>query len=153
MKLWIMRHGEAEPLRGDNDDVRGLTVNGQRQARDSARWLLEQAPGPLRIVTSPYRRARQTAECVADIVKPLTVEQLDLLHPGGDPRHVSAWLGRQSDAELLLVSHMPLVGALTDWLCEGVLGGLPYGVAQLRLLELELAGPAQARRRAGFAPD
>lgn len=153
MKLWIMRHGEAEPLRGDNDLLRGLTTTGQRQARDSARWLLAQVPGPLRIVSSPYRRARQTAECVAEIVKPLAVEQLELLHPGGDPRQVTSWLGRQTDAELLLVSHMPLVGALTDWLCEGTLVGLPYSVAQLRLLELELAGPAQARHTAGFAPD
>jgi len=153
MKLWIMRHGEAEALRGDNDSVRGLTPHGHGQVLASARWLKAQGLGSLRIVVSPYRRARQTADIVADIIAAVAVEQEELLTPDGDPRRVCQWLERQADPQLLLVSHMPLVAQLTSWLSDGVLAGSPFGVAQIRTLEMELVGPGQARRLAGFAPD
>lgn len=153
MRLWIMRHGEAEPLRGDNDALRGLTPHGHTQAMATAAWLQRQVSGPLRIVVSPYRRARQTAEAVADVVSAVMVEQQDLLMPEGDPRSVTAWLARQEDAELLLVSHMPLVSQLTGWLCDGVLAGPSFHVAQVCLLELEQPGASQAQRRTVFIPD
>ena len=153
MKLWIMRHGEAEPLRGDSDALRGLTPHGYTQAMATAEWLSGQASGPLRIVVSPYRRARQTAEVVADVVSAVMVEQQELLVPEGDPRAVTAWLARQEDEQLLLVSHMPLVSQLTGWLCDGVLAGPAFYVAQVCLLELEQVGASQARRRTAFIPD
>ncbi len=61
MKVWILRHGEAEP-QARSDDQRNLTEHGRKQVLRSAAQLIGQ---PLdAIVASPYVRAQQTAALV-----------------------------------------------------------------------------------------
>ena len=145
MKLWIMRHGEAEPLKGDNDRQRGLTSRGQHQAQASAEWLRAQGVAGLSVIVSPYQRAQETAAIVADVIPAARIESLALLEPSGDPRKVTAWLASREETELLLVSHMPLVGQLVSWLEDGVLSSGPaFAVAQLSALEMTLVGVGQA---------
>ena len=63
MKLWVLRHGEAEP-RANSDAERRLTAHGREQVLHSAARLLGQ---PLQaIIASPYVRAQQTAALVHD---------------------------------------------------------------------------------------
>lgn len=71
MKLWVLRHGEAEP-RANSDAERRLTAHGREQVVRSAAHLLGQ---PLQaIIASPYVRAQQTAALVHETLgfaKPL----------------------------------------------------------------------------------
>ncbi|MHB8822509.1 MAG: SixA phosphatase family protein, partial [Pseudomonadaceae bacterium] len=61
MKLWLLRHGEAEP-RARTDAERNLTEQGRLDVRAIAAHLRNQ---PLQtILVSPYQRAQQTAEIV-----------------------------------------------------------------------------------------
>jgi phosphohistidine phosphatase SixA len=63
VKLWVLRHGEAEP-RANTDAERRLTAHGREQVLHSAAHLLGQ---PLQaIIASPYVRAQQTAALVHD---------------------------------------------------------------------------------------
>jgi probable phosphoglycerate mutase len=66
-QLLLVRHAESE---GNRDRVFtrtpevGLTERGCEQARLVGEWLRERY-APVRVVSSPYRRARQTAEQIA----------------------------------------------------------------------------------------
>ncbi|KTT42489.1 phosphohistidine phosphatase, partial [Pseudomonas oryzihabitans] len=61
MKLWLLRHGEAE-ARAPSDELRELTVAGRAAVLRSAAQL-QDADLQL-ILASPYVRARQTAVLV-----------------------------------------------------------------------------------------
>ena len=61
MRLWLLRHGEAEP-QAASDAARELTAHGRKEVQQAAAQL---AGRPLTaIVASPYVRAQQTAELV-----------------------------------------------------------------------------------------
>jgi broad specificity phosphatase PhoE len=58
---YLVQHGEKEPLPGDP----GLTGTGRQQATRTGRWLL--GTGVRAVFTSPMRRARETADCIASV--------------------------------------------------------------------------------------
>jgi len=119
-RLLIMRHGEAAPGRPDAERV--LTPRGKAEAWRMGRWLAERGDldlTGLRLLTSPYERARQTAAYIAD---PLGAEiaLLPLITPDDPPEAVVEWLLAEADGRpMMLVGHMPLVAALTGLLVEG----------------------------------
>lgn len=115
MKLWILRHGEAEP-QAVTDAQRELTACGRAQVVRSAKQLVGQ---PLdAILVSPYVRAQQTAELVRETLgfEPdlLTV---DWLTPESNPQSALALIPEMGN--VLLVSHQPFVGALIGLLQHG----------------------------------
>ena len=72
MEIYLIRHAIAEE-RGDDwpdDDDRPLTEEGIRRFEEAARGLLEFDAHPVRILTSPLVRARQTAELLAAATHP-----------------------------------------------------------------------------------
>ena len=67
MEIHFLRHGEAEEQQpGGSDADRRLTPKGEKQAQRAAEWLARHGRAPQWVVTSPYPRARQTAEAVAE---------------------------------------------------------------------------------------
>ena len=65
MDLILWRHAEAEDADGEISDLdRCLTRRGEKQAKRVARWLLEYLPDTRRILVSPARRTRQTADAL-----------------------------------------------------------------------------------------
>lgn len=147
-RLLIMRHGEAGP--GHPDVERELTGHGQQEVRRMAAWLADRDDlSGLRLLASPYRRARQSAAALAEVLE-AEVETLPLITPDDPPQAVADWLLEQSPGRpLLLVSHMPLVGALTGLLVEGrgdrALAFPTAGVAELEA-EVWAAGCARLTR-------
>ncbi|GAB3473786.1 phosphohistidine phosphatase SixA [Azotobacter salinestris] len=137
MKLWLLRHGEAEP-HARTDAERELTRHGRKEVHQAALHLIGR---PLRtILCSPYVRARQTAELVEDLLDGgLHLQVADWLTPDDDPRQVLDLLAERSEEELLLVSHQPFVGALAGLLIHGHLQDpVPMQTASLAELEGEL---------------
>ena len=69
-RLLLIRHGESE---GNRDRVFcrtpdvPLTEEGRCQARAAGEWIAERY-APVRIVTSPFARARQTADILAGVL-------------------------------------------------------------------------------------
>lgn len=62
--LLIMRHGEAVPHGAAADRERTLTEAGRDEARRAGAWLQAEGLTPVRILCSPAKRTRETAEAV-----------------------------------------------------------------------------------------
>ncbi|WP_342653019.1 phosphohistidine phosphatase SixA [Pseudomonas sp. F3-2] len=147
MKLWILRHGEAQH-RARTDAERELTANGREEVLSSAAQLLGQ---PLRwIIASPYVRAQQTAELVRQslgFAEPVVT--VPWLTPESDPRKVLENLDLYAADDVLLVSHQPLVGSLIGLAVHGSLQQAePMHTASLAELEADfpLAGAMELSR-------
>ena len=112
MKLWILRHGEAEG-HARTDAERNLTEHGRGEVLRSAAHLIGQPISA--IIASPYVRAQQTAQLVRDALgfEP-QIRTVPWLTPDGNPLHVLEKL--DTDDNVLLVSHQPLVGSLISFL-------------------------------------
>lgn len=117
MRLWLLRHGEAE-AHARTDAERALTANGCQQVRQAARLLEGRTLGM--ILVSPYLRAQQTAALVKEVLNDDSeLRTVRWLTPDSDPREVLAQLDHYRETELLLVTHQPLVGNLAGWLIHG----------------------------------
>jgi len=66
-RLYLIRHGKPSATWGGDDDDPGLDETGQAQARAARDWLmaLPSAERPTKVVSSPLRRCRETAEPTA----------------------------------------------------------------------------------------
>jgi broad specificity phosphatase PhoE len=69
-RVYMIRHGKPSATWGDHDDDPGLDEVGQAQARAAADTLLALPEGerPTKVVSSPLRRCRETAQPFADIL-------------------------------------------------------------------------------------
>ncbi|HEY0437831.1 MAG TPA: histidine phosphatase family protein [Phenylobacterium sp.] len=66
-RLYMIRHGRPAAVWGQDDDDPGLDETGKAQAAAARDWLLALPPAerPKRVVSSPLRRCRETAEPTA----------------------------------------------------------------------------------------
>ena len=125
MILSLLRHGIAvkRVSSGDEDDSeRSLTAKGERRMRRSAEGLLALGLTYDLILSSPYLRARQTADIVAQIFKtPEGVQLSDTLTPAGSPRQLLAALHAdyRERQDILLVGHEPYLSRLISTLLTG----------------------------------
>lgn len=115
MKVWILRHGEAQ-AHARTDAERNLTEHGRAEVLRSAAHLIGQPLGA--IIASPYVRAQQTAQLVRDVLGfQADIVRVPWLTPDEDVRQVLEKL--DTDDDVLLVSHQPLVGNLISFLQHG----------------------------------
>ncbi|MUK29990.1 phosphohistidine phosphatase SixA [Aliivibrio fischeri] len=127
MKVFIMRHGEAEAY-ASSDEERNLTVHGESQSAKIAQWLMAEHKVQFDyVLVSPYVRAQQTWNTIKPIlnVTDAKVEICEDITPYGDSDDVVEYvkaLGSVEDIEnILLVSHLPLVGYLTADFVPGIM--------------------------------
>lgn len=115
MKLWVLRHGEAES-HAPSDAQRNLTERGREEVLRSAAHLIGQPISA--IIASPYVRAQQTAQLVREALGFVPeIRTVSWLTPDGNPLQVLEKL--DTDDNVLLVSHQPLVGNLISFLQHG----------------------------------
>jgi phosphohistidine phosphatase len=125
MDLYILRHGIAvEPgTPGYEDDAdRPLTPEGQRKLGQIADAMEALDLSFDRIISSPYVRARETAEIVAEALgADKTLELSDTLTPGGSFKRLVELLNRlePSPKSVLLVGHEPYLSGLISLLVSG----------------------------------
>jgi phosphohistidine phosphatase len=125
MNIYILRHGIAvmrNDLDAENDAERPLTPKGKRQLRQTAAAMKTMGLRFDLILSSPYLRAKQTAEMVANslkLQKKLTFS--DELTPGGNPRALIQQLNaaRPKPDAVLLVGHEPYLSRLIGLLTTG----------------------------------
>ncbi len=104
--------------------MHALTVQSHlKQVLASVRELKNVCARPISAIwSSPYLRARQSAEIAAQELD-LEVSIQGILTPDYNPSRVTEWLYKQdqleTEASILLVSHMPLVGNLVSLLVHG----------------------------------
>lgn len=118
MEIYILRHGIAEEAKaGVPDAQRALTDAG----REKLHAVLERAHAggvkPSLIVTSPYKRALQTAHMAGHVLGCHKIVQSEVLVPGSTPKAVwDAICERHREGALLLAGHEPLLGMTVGFL-------------------------------------
>ncbi|MDD1020435.1 MULTISPECIES: phosphohistidine phosphatase SixA [Pseudomonas] len=132
MKLWVLRHGQAES-HAPTDAQRNLTAHGREEVLGSAAQLIGQPISA--IIASPYVRAQQTAQLVREALGfEAEIRTVPWLTPEANPLQVLQQLDGADN--LLLVSHQPLVGSLIGLLQHGHLRD-PQPMNTASLAELE----------------
>jgi phosphohistidine phosphatase len=177
MLLYVMRHGPAEDHAPSGRDFdRALTPDGREVVARAARAFHDErhalAARPWRILSSPFRRARQTAEIMAAATpdglstmgpraapnpgllrSPAPEVELhgDLAADAGLPlRLVGELAGAGTDA--LLVAHQPVVEELVRELLRPLPVPLPSGFRTATILALERVAPDRWRPAAVLDP-
>jgi phosphohistidine phosphatase len=117
MNLYVIRHAIAvdEGLpEYEDDSQRPLTDKGKKKMRQIAKGLRALGVDFDLILSSPYVRAKETAEILADIFKAKTdVAFSENLVPMGDPDLLIAELNEKYNANsIVLVGHEPSLTAL-----------------------------------------
>jgi phosphohistidine phosphatase len=127
MRLILIRHGKAEDQvvfakTGQDDTQRPLTREGRKLMRKGAKGLCRVCPKIDALVTSPLKRAVQTAEIIHRQYdqKPQFME-LELLAPGGSATKLFAWIkAHDLDASTVaLVGHEPDLGKWAGYFLAG----------------------------------
>jgi phosphohistidine phosphatase len=125
MELFLLRHGLAVE-RGtpgfEDDPARPLTPKGRRQLRKIAAAMKQMKLRSDLILSSPFLRAKQTAEIVAAGLKlEKRLKFSNALAPGGDAAILFRQLERLKPApeNVLLVGHEPDLSRLISRLLTG----------------------------------
>jgi phosphohistidine phosphatase len=114
MRLVIVRHAIAVPrgTPGMPDEERPLTPEGEARFREAAKGLASLVDRPGALLTSPWRRAKQTAAIAAAAWGRIEPEETDAL-AGGSFEEQAAVLDRYpEDATVAVVGHEPYVSEL-----------------------------------------
>ena len=143
MDLFIMRHGEAgKRLSSDTKDFsRPLTLEGKREVTDVAKSLKYLGVKFNFIITSPLKRAYQTASLVAMSFKSENkIEQWDELKPEGNRTDLHRKLSEKfkQDSYILIVGHEPYLSSMiSEIISKGDAGGhlvlKKAGMAKIRV--------------------
>jgi phosphohistidine phosphatase len=128
VKLYFLRHGDAEPGVNTSDHNRELTPRGIERLQTAGRVMARLGLKPARLYSSPRVRARQTADIASEALH-VNVEVREELNFGFNVGSLPALLdGCATDDEVMLVGHEPTfsnaVGALTNADIDMKKGGL-----------------------------
>ncbi len=119
MDIYLLRHGIAEDVRpGMSDSDRALTREGRDKLRRVLKRAQEAGVTPTLILSSPLRRAVETAEIAAEsLAYAGTIVRTSALVPNASPG--AAWdeiRSRSGEDSILLASHEPLMSSLLAYL-------------------------------------
>jgi len=119
MDIYLLRHGIADDGHaGQPDSDRALTAEGKKKLRGVLRAAAAAGVRPSLILTSPYKRALQTAELASEILEYRgDLVRTRALEPGSRPEAVWDEVRVHKDEQnVLLAGHEPLFSSLTAYL-------------------------------------
>jgi phosphohistidine phosphatase len=114
LALCFFRHGiavEKDDPAVTSDAERPLTEEGISKTRSAAEGLRRHEIGFDKILTSPWVRARQTAEILAEVLALPAPQELPELAGDRTPDDLLDALARHHGRRTLLVGHEPLLSA------------------------------------------
>src|SRR5262245_51521612 len=136
MKLLIVRHASAAaPEEGVADEDRALTPRGRKRFKKAVEGLAEIMPSPDVLLTSPLRRARETAEIAGKSWK-LTPTEEPLLAGGSAEELLASVTAHAEDSVVALVGHEPDMSRFLAHLVGGPAERLPFKKGGAALVEL-----------------
>ncbi|WP_196137470.1 phosphohistidine phosphatase SixA [Aliikangiella sp. G2MR2-5] len=144
--LWIMRHGLAAS-EFESDFNRALSPVGEKQAEDIGQQFLANGENlPERMLVSPFRRTQETATIIH---KKIGLEQAfeteEMLVHFADHQVLGDYLLTLEETNVMIVSHMPIVARLTQYLVPGcdIFG---FQTAQLVRIDFDSTGESRVAR-------
>lgn len=106
MKLFLMRHAQAEEAKAKDDKLRLLTEVGKKEASVAADFLKQYHID--KILVSSAMRTRQTSEIIQDKIKCSKYEILPELYASSAEKIVEIIAKQENSAKILLViAHNP----------------------------------------------
>jgi phosphohistidine phosphatase len=147
--LYLIRHALAEDRSDEwpDDAKRPLTSKGTAKMREVVNGLAALEPQIEDVLTSPFVRAKQTADLLLEGLKPAPrLSIVQALAPGGSPVQVGEALAGHAGAEALaLVGHEPGLGELAAWLVGAKTAFLfrKGGMCRIDVQKLPPAGTGQ----------
>lgn len=147
MQIYLLRHGIAEDAKpGRPDSERPLTEEG----RDRLRRVLKRARtadlDPSLILSSPYRRALETASVAAEVLAYKgEIVRTRTLVPEASP--FDAWeeiRKRKDERAILLCSHEPLMSSMAAFLLDSPALQVDMKKAALVRIDCDRFGPNAA---------
>lgn len=112
IRLYLMRHGAAATPgahAAGPDSERPLTSKGIEKTRAAAQGLKNLGIEPTALVSSPYRRALQTAEIAAQVfgIPAAKIRRTEALTPAAKPSALIQELAQLRAREILCCGHAP----------------------------------------------
>jgi phosphohistidine phosphatase len=143
MQIYLLRHAIAEDARpGQPDSERALTTEGKEKLRHVLKRARQTGVEPGVILSSPYKRALETAAIAADVLeyKGKIVETGSLV-PDASPLDVWEEIrARRDEDAILLASHEPLMSTLAVFLLNSPALQIEMKKAALARIECEQVG-------------
>lgn len=144
MLIYLLRHGIAEDGgAGLRDPDRALTAEGRKKTQQVIAAAKHASFAPSLILTSPYRRAVETAQVVKTVLQhdkdPLKTKALV---PGSTPQQV--WdevRAHGSEESVLLVGHEPLFSSTAAYLLGVPSLQVDFKKSALVCVEADRLGP------------
>jgi phosphohistidine phosphatase len=149
MEVYLMQHGEA--FSEEADPERSLTPDGESQIGKTGRALREMGVACDLVVTSPKKRARQTAEIVAKQIQfPADdIKTTETLQPKSAAYEAIAFLrAYENKRSVLVAGHLPSLGEIASTLlAEGVGVRIHFEMGGVCRIDVDLlqAGPGELR--------
>ena len=147
MQIYLLRHGLAEDARpGHPDAERPLTGEG----RDRLRRVLKRARtaelDPSAILSSPYRRAMETAAVAAEVLAfKGEIVPTHALEPESSPLDALQEIRNpKNERAILLASHEPLMSSLAAFLLDSPALRVDMKKATLVRIDCDRFGPKAA---------
>ena len=126
IELILVRHaiaGERDPERWPDDRERPLTRRGKRRFAAAAEGLGVLAPRVDLLLSSPLRRAWQTAEILVDVLDWPKPRECPEMEPESDPARlipaIEPLMFEHDAGRLALVGHEPHISLLASYLLAG----------------------------------
>jgi len=125
MRILLIRHAIAQDrdeaaAEGIAEADRPLTAEGREKMQHAARGLSRILARPELLACSPWRRARATADILADALDVQDVVTTPALLPGRLQADLLDWLDEHEHPEsVALVGHEPDLGLWAGWLLSG----------------------------------
>jgi len=118
MDVYILRHGIAEERGAGRDADRALTDKGREKLNRVLQRAARAGVAATLILSSPYKRAWQTAEVAVDLLKYKgKVTQTDALLPEAKPEDLWREIrSRKNEGSILIAGHEPMLSATIAFL-------------------------------------
>lgn len=137
MKLFVLRHGEAE-YTAETDPGRRLTDYGRKEVGAVVEKTISELRSVEKFFASPYVRAQQTADIVHQHLPDIPVITSSLITPSGYVSEVLDFLQDEGIDNVLLVSHQPFVGDLVSQVVGQPVGFYRMSTASLAYIETDV---------------
>ncbi|TYL47734.1 SixA phosphatase family protein [Marinomonas sp. IMCC 4694] len=118
-RLFVLRHGHAQPFGYECDENRALTELGIAEVKAAAKAFIAQVETFDAIIVSPYLRAQQTAKVfLEELNSSLNIIDCPLIVPEGRKIEAAIWLDSQRYRSILVVTHQPFAHQFLDYLVD-----------------------------------
>jgi len=143
LRVYVLRHGIAEDAPpGGSDADRALTQEGKQKLRRVLERARDAGADPGLILTSPLKRAVETAEIAATVLRGGSeLVRTNALLPAGSPERVWKEIRAHKVEELLIAGHEPLLSGVVAYLLGSPAVQVNMKKAALVSIELETAHP------------